>query len=718
MALQILNKLTPGAMAGQSFGAGLQQGIQALLQDKLGEMQTQRKYQSQVNLLNRKAEIDQAKINEQKEGLVNLLREKNLPEGIASLSPSLQPTFIKHLLQEPQDAAYNQLITQITGMGSASPVSPDALTSPDAPRLSAKQVTDLTKISQRQRQLLESKGKARWGATIDRKTAKSEIGEYNIPILSQLKELNKSFKPGLGVFDSEQTQLFKSLLNQIIPTDKSKADIKRFQANVDEILKQSPAVRAKTIDDLLSRSQADFQEGQAISDIIQEVGYIPEDFDKRLANLLKTPRQDIGTQTLEDSIQEEVSPETSVMPASESAENPQSMLEYLVTPRKNIDQNQYIASKLIEGLVGGVTALPAIPGSLYAYATGQQPDRVTRALQDAPSSAQQAISNYQPSEAESAVGETIENFASLVAPGAALKGTGSALSKIGKSAEWINKAAKILGITPKMAASSSIIGNAAKVLTKNIGGSEGEANAAKVGTQILAGLLTPQLASRSVTQMGKQLEQQIPEAAVIATKGPFRTAIDKLYNTLGKSEIAGAKPLRDALVKIDGPTANVKELLALRSQLAEAAASPSLNTLLKDTIPQATKVINNGLLNYARKAPGEIGKIIPKYLDLGNAVNQQSVVLGFAKKHIGKLTGSMYGMSRLGRMLGLRDTKSTAILGTALAGGQIEKILKMATASPEFANNYLGLTKAALGNSVTSFNKYAKKIEDDLKELD
>lgn len=112
MAIQILND--PGLWAGfgsnlgQGFGSGLSSSLNYLAQNKMQQM-AQKQQQAQLG---------------------QALQALGLPAELASLPESVQSTFIKQKLQEPQNQAYAQALQGILGGGETSGLGLGGLSAP------------------------------------------------------------------------------------------------------------------------------------------------------------------------------------------------------------------------------------------------------------------------------------------------------------------------------------------------------------------------------------------------------------------------------------------------------------------------------------------------------------------------------------------------------------------------------------------------------------
>lgn len=535
---------------------------------------------------------------------------------------------------------------------------------------------------------------------------KTEAAESGLELINRLRqsnesgELNKGFL-GFNPYKGEASQGFESDVQALEGLSKQYPRLK----GISKRLKYGNS--KETISKELEDIEKDFKKENTQKETLQKIiqangGKVPSDWKQLLKQAMKQQQGSIEPQV-----------NISDQQPQDMQHNRSGFMETLSDlPRAGAG----LLAKGAQGLGEGVTGTVAAPFNIANLVSGGNipvPEAI-RSLQSAPEKIVKGLTGElttPKSDIESALGETVADVASFLSPAGLLGAAGKGLNFLGKGSKWLDTAAKVLKIPVKTAAGVAGLSNAAKFLTKQVGGGEGEQAAAKIGTMLAVPIIGSRLLGSEVAKLSDAAIKAAPAESNVVSNGLFKQ-MGNLYKKIsGLPESETTKSLLTQIETMPGARFPVKSLVKFEQDLAAAAKNPTIGKSIEKVLPTIEKEINTALSQAGKKYP-EFGKAFDQYKDLFNATQQSNKVAEFVGKN---LTGGIIRnpWATLGfALLGVPKYKTIgAALPAALGAGEVERLVQMIYKSPEFRKVAGGFINAALQGNAKQVNQLAHKLD-------
>ncbi len=695
---QVINKTSLGGNIGAGLGSGLSQGLQALVQNLITNKQQQQQMQQRQS------------------GLQTLFPHLN-PQQAQSLGGLDASTLNQLLKQQHQEQAGQQEFNTLQnllnfgqgGNTAQPPVNQQGQQLPSLPEGFIRQGNALNIAKYLQDQQRHNENVARQNKQFDITKVQPRIrelqSEYNVlndqlRAYQRLSELNKTGRAKAGIIGfmlPEESQEYNALLESLVPTG-SKAQIESARKKLPN-LNQSPNVQDKLINYNIKKINDELEQirSQAQSLGVGDIFNIQQANEAPVENISQT--QQLPIQQLQVPQQEQPT---------------ESQLPY--TPG-------YLGSRIIKGGLSGVTSLATAPFNLANFLSlGNIPvPEFVQNIQNLPDQTLEAIgANIQPgSEGERWFGDFVEDLTSFLTPGGLL-GTAGKVANLPK----LQTAAKILGSSPKSAATVSAAGNFAKWATSKLGGTEAESNVAKAGAQLLVPILGSRLAGYKVQSLGNDIKNSIKPTDTIKSPSLVGKNLNFYEILTGEAESS----LKDQALKAIGPLFNQKERATMSLSdvwnAKQILSQPNMSNLngVKNYLPHLDKALESFY-----KSNPQFAQAVSEFTDLSNALKTTNIAYDFAKKYLSKedirnpLTYALTGLVASGT--GLPKIKlGAALAGATLPLGEANRVLQMAIKSPAFRKYYGNYISSAISGNVklaqTAARNLDKIITHEEKKLD
>lgn len=374
-------------------------------------------------------------------------------------------------------------------------------------------------------------------------------------------------------------------------------------------------------------------------------------------------------------------------------------------------------ANFIQGFTGGKEKIP-LPTSAQLQAKSEQLTRGYTKPQ---------------TKFEESTDEFVKDVANISMPG------GRIFKAAGRFKGILSNTARIIGLP--------LVGQLAKEGVKELGGSEGRATAAKVGSMVIIDLLLNRGkggAKGYATRMLDEAEKSIPQGTKVNV-GALEAALNNLESSLQKgggspSKVKAFEQINEVRKRITNGELDPTEFPALRR-----AVNDTLDQLggfnIEMPIPVKKRTIAN--LNDVKKEIIKAGEDYgrtqnPKFLQLwseGNealtAIAKSNRIANLIEKYFGGKFKSiaaktLFGLSGPGALGGLHFIKPSAVAGTAglaaipAAAYQGLKLIERFRNSPALQRYYTNVLKnAAAGNSkvmVQNLSLLDKKLAEEEKK--
>lgn len=273
---------------------------------------------------------------------------------------------------------------------------------------------------------------------------------------------------------------------------------------------------------------------------------------------------------------------------------------------------------------------------------------------------------------------------------------------------------------------TAFAGNIAKETAEMLGASEGKKDATKLGTFFLAGLISPQNASKYTESLYKKRNALLPTGADVATD-KFTTQLQSLKKTLekgspGAKENAVLKPINDLLGKSAGGRIEVDELLAAKRQINDKIREViSKEGVKPKDARQAFKplgrFVEDAIDLYGTQSNPEFLKLHKEANEAFGAIESSKKVFEFLKDKIPDARKIVSGLALEAFALGpssLVPTIGTAAgaFGALKSGEVMTRIAK----SPTLRKHYMAVVKHSLDQNKGAALKSLKAFDNELKK--
>ncbi len=286
------------------------------------------------------------------------------------------------------------------------------------------------------------------------------------------------------------------------------------------------------------------------------------------------------------------------------------------------------------------------------------------------------------------------------------------------------KGAKFKNALPKKLA-ISLGGNLAGEAIEDAGGSPEGANLAKMGTLFTLSLFDKKGAAKHLADLYKQAEANLPANASI-NSNRLMANLSGLKNKILKGRpISNLSPsekfVMDQIEKIEslesGGKFSVEQLWAQKRSLNEDLAKQLFDTPTKEAQGRARKLaksltrwMGEELTDYSHRNPS-FGKPFKAAEEGFGTIAQSNLMSRFVEKNL-KYTPFTSGLLHMfGGQVGSMAAKSVAPY-------QIGKLTYRIAKSPTLAKYYASAVAAASKENAVAFNKYLKKLDEELQKIE
>lgn len=383
------------------------------------------------------------------------------------------------------------------------------------------------------------------------------------------------------------------------------------------------------------------------------------------------------------------------------------------------------AQKALTGAGEGVVDVAKLPFTIASTLTGGRipTPKVLDSLRDLPNSIVNAISGGEVkpgSPLEERAFEFARDTAAFLAPASFLKGVSSISSLMGKNSPWLKKAAEFLDLPLKKAASLSALGNIAKFVIKDAGGSESAQEWGKLGAQLAYPVVGSRFMGKEIADKAKEITQLIPKDSQV--KGVVVPTILDMQRDLARahSQLRGVqsstRPVISSFKKFLEGRFHTKDLWDARQQLDKAISKhPRIVPYIKKSMENIDTLFRKNIPDIAKNK--KFQNLISQYADISNAQTATSSIQNFVRKHL-TLKPRNPLMTSLLYMFGLRRPDIVVpFLGFGMAVGEAERFIKLIAKNKTLRYEYGKFINAALGQKVLRAQQAAKKMDTIMEKI-
>lgn len=415
------------------------------------------------------------------------------------------------------------------------------------------------------------------------------------------------------------------------------------------------------------------------------------------------------------------------------------------TPESSLWKGAKEAARIGTGaLASGISGLAGVPRNILGAANSlinmtrpEASPEVLKNLESHPELKSFATGNVIPEEYVPS-GEDVKGAISKVLPEDYLKSSGQHQDFVNELSSDIGSMLFPLGGATKIGKTLKVagFGNAAKYLTKNIGGSEGKQNAVKAGVMLATSLGFGDGLLKRASDGYKKLEEVIPKTSSIPSHS-VRNLVQDQYEWIneGAGDLLKDRSLFKGFVDklkdaTSGPTTNVRNLIKFKQQSRQL-----LNDSAKDLSKEGWKSaqvqfakLNSGLNNILKNSPSmpkEGAKLLTDVDNIWSNIKQAQKATSWIKSKADTLSKAGGGAAILGKMIGGNFSPiALAATGLGAAGsaasgiaGKTASFIKNFFKHPNIKNEYLKMAAAALHENTPVFLKHANNLGNELKKV-
>lgn len=395
-------------------------------------------------------------------------------------------------------------------------------------------------------------------------------------------------------------------------------------------------------------------------------------------------------------------------------------------------------------LASGISGLAGVPRNILDAANSainftrpEMTEDVRRNLEANPELSSFATGNVIPSEYIPS-GEDVKGAISKALPEDYLKSSGQHQDFVNELSSDIGSMLFPLGSATKIGKAFKVagFGNAAKYLTKNIGGSEGDQNKVKAGVMLLTTLGFGDGLLKKGSDGYKKLEEIVPKTSNIPSHS-VRNLIQDQYEWIneGAGDLLKDRALFKGFVDklkdaASGPTTNIRNLIKFKQQSGQILRE-SAGDLGKEGWKSAQvqfAKLNSGLNNILKNSPAmpkEGAKLLADVDNIWSNIKQGQKAASWIKSKADVLSKAGGGAAILGKMIG-GNFSPIALTATGLgaAGSAASRVAGKAVSfinnffkHPNVRNEYLKMAAAALKENTPVFLKHANNLGNELKKV-